>query len=428
MKTIERMLDLHPIVWMLLTGSAIIRIATSMSVPFIAIFLTTQKKTGMFETGWSLSAAALATLLSGFFIGYISDRFGFKRTILGSILLSALLLIMFAVAGYALSSGLVVLVFSVINFLFNLARRSYDPVAQAGIAEVTPQELKVQVFGLRYWFVNVGSTLGPIIGGILGFSGKTDSFIVAGAIYFSFFLMLLYGLRKLDLPPILAGSTQSRFIDAFRAIRASPSLMRFIVALAFFMVGYSQVESGLAYLLHQLGETQQREFFAALLAINGLTVLILQIPLSAFVKKIGADKKYVLYSGTILMAFGVFLWGLAGLDRWIYVLGMVICTVGEIIVLPLSSVWIDTFAPTGYRATSFGVSGFSQIGVIAAPLLVGFLLEISSPWFAMGMIALIVLLATPLFHSSVQRYVSSPTLRAAATASPRGSGGALKAK
>lgn len=387
--------DFHPMVWILLVTTGLIRIASSMSAPFIAIFLTTRMNTGLFEAGMSLTAAALASMFAGFFVGNLSDRFGRKLTILGSLTMSAILLSMFAIGGIYGSTKTIALFFSIINFLFNIARRSFDPVAQACMAELSTENMKVTVFSWRYFFINVGSSIGPAVGAVLGFSGSIAAFVVASVIYAIIAFILYLYFHRYPLPTILNGSVRVSIHDALRLLRKDKNIIVYILALAFVMVGYSQVGSGLVYILVQNGDNQ-KNLFAMLLTMNGLLIVFFQIPISSFLQK----RRVFLWMtfGAILMSIGVFFWGIASKSLTLYIGGMVFCTFGEICIFPLSSYWIDTMAPSQYRATWFGAAGFCQIGACVAPLLSGYLLERWSPTISMSIISLIILFSIPFFQ------------------------------
>ncbi|KAF1342723.1 MFS transporter [Bacillus subtilis] len=71
--------DIHPISWTIIIGTIFGRMATSMSIPFLAIYLTAVQGASASYAGLVIAASSSVGILASFYGGYISDKFGRKN-------------------------------------------------------------------------------------------------------------------------------------------------------------------------------------------------------------------------------------------------------------------------------------------------------------------------------------------------------------
>lgn len=74
----KNMKHIHPLIWNVLIGTLFGRMATSMSIPFLAIYLTSVKGVSPSQTGLVIAVSSFIGIGTSFFGGYLSDRFGRK--------------------------------------------------------------------------------------------------------------------------------------------------------------------------------------------------------------------------------------------------------------------------------------------------------------------------------------------------------------
>jgi len=67
--------NIHPLGMTIIIGTLFARFATSMSIPFLAIYLTTVKGVSAGMTGAIIGTSALVGVLASFIGGNLSDRF-----------------------------------------------------------------------------------------------------------------------------------------------------------------------------------------------------------------------------------------------------------------------------------------------------------------------------------------------------------------
>ena len=74
--------NIHPLGMTIIIGTLFARFATSMSIPFLAIYLTTVKGVSAGMTGAIIGTSALVGVFASFIGGNLSDRFGRKMIML----------------------------------------------------------------------------------------------------------------------------------------------------------------------------------------------------------------------------------------------------------------------------------------------------------------------------------------------------------
>jgi hypothetical protein len=64
------------------------------------------------------------------------------------------------------------------------------------MGDLTPGQKRFRVFSNRYLAANIGYSVGPVIGAYIGIGGKTGTFLLAGAVYLSYAVLLTILLNK----------------------------------------------------------------------------------------------------------------------------------------------------------------------------------------------------------------------------------------
>ena len=162
--------NIHPLSWTIIVGTIFGRMASSMSIPFLSIYLIKSLGASPSETGVVVAVSSLIGVFASFYGGYISDVIGRKRVLYISIFGWVLVFIGFGMANQ-------VWLFFIMNALNGLCRALFEPTSRALLADITPQESKMLVFNLRYAAINLGVVIGPILGLQVGASESGLAFI-----------------------------------------------------------------------------------------------------------------------------------------------------------------------------------------------------------------------------------------------------------
>lgn len=372
----------HPVVWILLLGTAMTRIASFMSLPFLVIHLSENLKMDSLSVGLTLGAAGLTGALGSFVGGYLSDRWGRKL-----ILLTSLFVWTGTFLGFSL--GKTFLHFFILNALNGLCRAFFETTSQALMSDISTPEKRLKIFGYRYVAVNIGMVAGPMLGAILFQVMGMRIFVYTAVIYLIYFLALyqVFIIFRKDLQP--QSEERVRFAECIGVIRKDRSLGYFVLAGILFFTTFSQIESTLPIHLGGLGK--DAELFALLLTINAVVVILMQYPMNRW-----AGKKSVLtglVAGSVLCFTGYLFFGV-GDSNILFILGIVLLTLGETLVFPVSSLFIDRIADERMRGVYYGANGFGQLGLFIGPLLGGWLLDVvggSGLWLLMGLLMIYAL-------------------------------------
>ncbi|UFJ41661.1 MFS transporter [Brevibacillus humidisoli] len=356
--------EYHPIVHSLMIGTVFVRAASSMSMPFLAIYLATN--TGMNEVmiGLTIGASSLAGAFGGFVGGTLSDLFGRRRVMLGALYVWAIVFFGFAV-------GESPLLFLLLSVLGGLCRSFYEPVSQALMADVTESQKRLRVFSLRYMCINIGVAVGPLLGAYLALRGDSLPFLVTAVVYLLYVVSLQGMLSHFGIKQI---EGQKKEPVSFRS---TWQVVTHDVALRFFLIGGILVSVGYSQMTITLSQYVASTFvdgvklFAVLMSVNAIAVVVMQYPLARW-----AEKRTPLYSivvGCCFYALGQV--GFAFSFNWsLFITSMIVFTIGEILTFPASNLFIDRLAPAEMRGAYFGTQSFTSLGQFIGPTFGGFLL------------------------------------------------------
>jgi DHA1 family tetracycline resistance protein-like MFS transporter len=192
-------------------------------IPVTPKLITELTGEGMSEAarwgGWLFFVFALMQFFCAPAIGNLSDRFGRRPILIGS-------LAMLGVDYLITAAAPTILWLFVGRFLSGIAGAAY-PTANAYIADVSPPEKRAANFGLVSAAFGIGFVIGPAIGGLLGQYGARLPFYVSAGIAFcnalyGFFVLKeslpLTSRRKFDL-------RRANPLGALLALRRFPSML-----------------------------------------------------------------------------------------------------------------------------------------------------------------------------------------------------------
>jgi MFS family permease len=357
--------EYHPIVHSILFGTMLARIASSMSMPFLALYLSRHLDLSPALIGITLGLGMFCEMIGGFIGGTLSDRFGRKK-----IMLSALYAWVLVFAGYALASE--VWMFMILTALQGLCRSFYEPIGQAMLSDMTSPEQRVRVFTLRYTFNNFGWAVGPVIGAVLGISAGPSAFLLTGGVYLAYAFLMHTLFTRFDISKVQAEQKEAvTFGKALRTVAGDKALLFFLMGSIMGTLCYSQITTNLAQHVgahFDAGVT----LFAALLTTNAVVVVLLQLPLSSWSEKRTPLQNIGL--GNLLYMAGNIGFAVAS-EWWMMIAAMVIFTIGEVLCFPAGSILLDRLAPAGMRGTYFGTQNFKYLGTSIGPWLGGIVLD-----------------------------------------------------
>jgi MFS family permease len=145
---------------LLCTGSSFRTMTQTALLTFLPVFLANSMGYSPAWVGACLFALQAAGFAAAPVAGHLSDRMGRKHILMGSMLMSAVVLALMAFAG---GSPLFIGLVAVLGFFLYATR----PVIQAWLLETTPKNMGGSSIGVLFGAQAIGGALGPLLGGMV---------------------------------------------------------------------------------------------------------------------------------------------------------------------------------------------------------------------------------------------------------------------
>jgi predicted MFS family arabinose efflux permease len=158
--------------WVLAIAMLINR-SGSMVLLFMSVYLTKQKHFTIAEAGFIMGLFGAGSFVGAFVGGKLVDRIGFYPILISSLVLSAICMISLAYVDHFFWIGL-------LTFLVTSTGDMFRPANAASISTYSEPENYPQSIALNRLAMNIGFTLGPVIGGILASYNYTFLFWADG--------------------------------------------------------------------------------------------------------------------------------------------------------------------------------------------------------------------------------------------------------
>jgi MFS family permease len=344
--------------WFVYAGTFLNRFGTFVLV-FLALYLTKHGFTAA-QAGFAVGAYGAGALAAALLGGSLADSLGRRRTIAVSMFGSAA-----AMLGLSQAGSLALIV--PLTVAAGLTAELYRPAASALLADIVPEEQRVAAFGVYRFAINLGFAFGPATAGLLA-----DR---------SFFLVFLcdaltsvaYGtIALLFLPE----GTHERVADeprgaGLRTILADGPFLVFLFASLGIAFVYQQANVALPLHVHASGLSNAT--YGALLSLNGVLIVLLELPLIAFTQHRPPVRTIAL--GQVLVGVGFWLTGFAHAVPALAAT-IVLWTLGEMIGAPPAGAYVAGLAPAHMRGRYNGAwSLMWALGLVLGPTVGGLLFQ-----------------------------------------------------
>lgn len=394
--------QIHPLSWTIIIGTIFGRMATTMSIPFLSIYLIKSMGASPSQTGIVVAVSSLIGVFASFYGGYISDVIGRKKVMLISIFGWSLVFVGFALADR-------IWIFFLMNALNGLCRSMFEPTSRALLADITPKESKLLVFNLRYAAINLGAVVGPLLGLQMGVANSNGVFYIAGLVYFCYGLVLIMQFLNNKEIGTAAKHLGNRLtlMGALRVTGKDRIFISVLLGMIFCVLGYGHFGSTVGQFMEINPRIEDGvKWFSYMLTLNALVVLIVQFPVVKFASRFSPIIPLIVGSAFVscsLLIFGLFESVVA------FMISVVLFTIGEVLMFTMTDVLVDKIAKPELRGTYFGMFGFNNLGNVIAPLLGGFLLDaigVQSPLLIFSIIAVSSACGIP-FLLSAHRHLTA---------------------
>ncbi|RJP61295.1 MAG: MFS transporter [Candidatus Auribacter fodinae] len=389
---LQRIYNDYPrLFWIVVGVSFIDSVGGTLLFPFFALYITQKFGVGMTEAGILLGMFSLFGMIGGMAGGALTDRFGRRRLILFGLTFSAL---------STLTFGLVndIRVMYPIAVVVGLIGGLSGPAHNAMIADILPEEKRQEGFGILRVVGNFAWIIGPTIGGLIAKQNFFALFVIDAAVS-CVVAALVFRLIPETKPQVQVEAGVEthesiwQTVLGYRVALRDFAFMAFIVASVLMLLVYQQAYGSLSvFLRDQHGIDPQGYGF--LMTSSAITVVLFQFGVSRWLRN--KAPFLMMAFGTLYYMVGFTMFGLFSNYLW-FVTAIVIITVGEMIVVPVSQALAANFAPEAMRGRYMAVFGFSwAIPQTIGPSAAGYIMDNFNPnllWYLGGVLCALSVLS-----------------------------------
>lgn len=328
--------------WVLFYTTLINRSGT-MVIPFLVLYLTQKIGVTASEAGTALLVYGIGAFISSPITGRIADKAGALRVMKFSLLgTSAVIFIYGFITNYYL-----ILVFSFVFAVINEAFRPANLSLISGI--VTPAQRRIS-FALNRLGINIGMSIGPVIGG----------FLILLDYHFLFYVNAVASLAAgiyLTLTPWLSlvkdESPDRETVPKPKlhsSVFGDRKFLFFLLAIVPVQLVFFQHIGGLPlYIVDDLKYSTAA--FGLLTAINTVLIIIAEIKLNDMMSNMAYGRS--MFLGALFAAVGFGAMAIAR-DTAPLIISIVIWTIGEMIFFPVTAAYASEIAPPQKRGEYMG--------------------------------------------------------------------------
>lgn len=315
--------NLQSRIWMLSFAMFINR-SGSMVLLFTSLYLTRDLHFSIGEAGMVMSFYGAGSILGSYSGGWLSDRKNFHDIMIYSLLSCGCILLLMLIATPKIFIILII-------FFYAFSADMFRPANSVAIAAFSTDENRTRSVSLMRIAINLGFSVGPAVGGFIAFYlgykllfvvDAFTSFGAAAMIYF--FLPRTKSEKNRHESKVLNDSSTSAYRDWRYLI--------FILLVSLYGICFFQLFASIPQFFNRVCHYNE-DTIGLLLALNGLIVVILEMPLVAAFQK-QKNIFLLIIAGTLCLpvAFTILFFG-EGMMWWSIVYTLVI-TMAEIFAMP----------------------------------------------------------------------------------------------
>jgi len=370
--------------WILMVITFIDRIGGALLFPFFALYLTSRFNVGMTEVGVLFATFSVSSFAGSAVGGALTDRFGRKGIIIFGLFASS----MSALAmGFASSFQM----FFVLALFVGILADVSGPAHQAMVADILPEDKRADGYGILRVAFNLSVTIGPAIGGLLAAKSYLALFITDAVVSLLTVILIAIFIPETK-PQAQPGEPEPTVASSFAGygkVFRDTAFILFLGAVMLQVFTYMNMNTTLGVFLRNEHGTSEWHY-GMLLSLNAAMVVLMQFPITRRIKEY--PPMLMMAFGTILYAIGFAMYGFVSV-YFMFVMAMVIITIGEMIVSPVAQALVASFAPEDMRGRYMAVSGLSWgLPFAVGPYLAGLIIDGPTPqylWYVAGFIGLL---------------------------------------
>lgn len=311
-------------IW-ILTLMTFINRAGTMVIPFLSKYMKENLHFSYSEVGWVMVFFGIGSMIGTWLSGKLSDILGFYKVMILSLSVSGMIffILQYITTFHGLCAAILVLT-SIADM--------FRPAMLVSLNTYTKKEDRTRSLTLVRAAVNLGFLFGPSLGGLLIMHmGYKYLFYVDGTSCIAAILVFVLFVKERKLPFKLKKNKAST--EKYTIIKDKPFLLHLIISTITGILFFQIFTTMPLYHKEQFSWTEMNS--GLLLSMNGLLILLFELPIVNYAKKNGIDNLKIIIAGLILMTTSYFLL----LIHWngILILMMLLMTFGVMLTFPFAS-------------------------------------------------------------------------------------------
>ena len=379
--------------WVVVLVSFIDRIGGTLLFPFFALYITQKFGVGMTEAGILLGISSLFGLIGSTIGGALTDQFGRKQLILFGLVASA---VSSLTLGLANDLRALYPLMMVVGLLSNVSHPAHDSM----VADILPEKQRQEGFGILRVAGNLAWIIGPTIGGFIANINFFYLFVIDAVISCVVAVIVFRAIpeTKPQLHEHAESQSFLKTVAGYSLVFKDFAYMAFIVATILMLVVYQQMYSTLSVFLRD-NHGISPSGYGFLMTTSAITVILFQFWVSRLIKI--RPPFFMMAFGAIFYMVGFALFGVVSVYA-LFMLNIIIVTIGEMIVVPTGQALAANFAPDAMRGRYMAMFGLSwAIPATIGPGAAGYILDNYNPnllWFIGGAICGLSVIAYYALH------------------------------
>ena len=383
-------------IW-ILTIITFINRAGTMVLPFLSKYLKEDLHFTYGEVGWIMVCFGIGSILGSWLGGKLSDKIGFYRIMIFSLLVSGLLF--FVIQFITSFIGLCISM-----FLIMTVADMYRPAMFVSLGAYAKPENRTRALTLVRLAINLGFAAGPAIGGFIIMNiGYRGLFWADGAT--CIIAILIFWLKvKEKKKTAYRDKVHPGEVFTHSVFKDKPFMIFLFTCLISGILFFQLFTTIPLYHKEQFNLTELQT--GLLLTLNGLMIFFLEMPLVSYVERHKISKVKVVATGVLLMAISLFLL-LINIWAGVLIIMMLFMTFGEMFSFPFSNSVALSRAPKGHEGRYMAIytMSFSSAHILSAKMgmeiIEYFGYQIN--WLVMGILGLLGAIAGVYVFRLIQR-------------------------
>ncbi|KUM72275.1 MDR family MFS transporter [Streptomyces curacoi] len=347
--------------WWLWTSTLVNRLGAFVAT-FMALYLTLDRGYSASYAGLVAALHGLGGVISSLGAGVMTDRLGRRPTLL---MAQASTAVSVAVLGFMHHPAAI----AAVAFLVGAASNASRPAVQAMMADIVRPEDRVRAFSLNYWAINLGFAVSSMAAGFIAEVSYLSGFLIEAGMTMVCAVVVFLRVPE-SRPERTAADKAAEEVGLGTVLRDGRFMsvvgLSFLVALVF-----QQGAVGLPVAMGEAGFSPAD--YGLAIAVNGVLIVALQIPVTRFIERRDAGR--ILVVSSLLAGYGFGLTAFAG-SVGVFALTVCVWTLGEMLNAPTQTGLVVRLSPAQGRGRYQGMYTMSwSVAALVAPLMSGFVID-----------------------------------------------------